>query len=175
MKLGRTDADAVGYELAELFEQQSLANLLLKNRNSHLEAALNLGGIAIHADERAAFVGGGQKLANTLGTLLIGNADTHALGLVFDFFLENELFQDLLRVKAFQLLGNLIALLDFRELLLDLGEADGLVANRGDRFGGSLAASPGHTRNKIEEHAARKKEYDRAQKYARAPLLPIIR
>jgi hypothetical protein len=68
----------------------------------------------------------------------------------------------LLGVERLELLGNLIALLDFGELLADFVGGDGFIADFGDSVDGGGVAGAGHAGDKIEEHAARENEDDRA-------------
>src|SRR5260370_908142 len=86
-------------------------------------------GMDRYAAEGVAIISGGEKLADAVGALLVGNANPQALGFVFHFLLKDELVENLARVQGFQLLGNLIALLNFRELLADFGGADGFAAD----------------------------------------------
>src|SRR5712664_1984890 len=124
LQLGGADADAIGYELAKLVLEQALANEFLEDGYRELKSSLDFGGVAVHADEGVAVVGGGKKLADAVGALLVGNADAQALGFVLHFLLEDELVENLAGVQGLQLLGNLVALLNFCELLADLGGAD---------------------------------------------------
>ncbi len=163
MQLGGADADAIGYELAKLVLEQALANEFLEDGYRELKSSLDFGGVAVHADEGVAVVGGGKKLADAVGALLVGNADAQALGFVLHFLLEDELVENLARVEGLQLLGNLVALLNLRELLADLGGADGFVANFGDNVCGGSFAGAGRLRHEIEEHAAAEKQDDSSQ------------
>src|SRR6202023_2133988 len=160
LQLGGADADAICDELAKLVLEQALPNEFFEYRDSQLEAGLDLGGVAVHANECVAVVGGGKKLADAVGALLVGNADAQALGFVFHFFLEDELVENLARVQGLQLLGNLVALLNFRELLAHFGGADGFVANFGDNVCGGSFAGAGRLRHEIEEHAAAEEQDD---------------
>src|SRR5258708_19179830 len=163
LQLGGTDADAIGYELAKLVLEQALPNELLEDRHRQLKSGLDLGGVAVHADESVSVVGGGKKLTDAVGALLVGNADAQALGFVFHFFLEDELVKNLAGVQGFQLLGNLVSLLNFRELLAHFGGADGFVANFGDNVCGGSFAGAGRLRHEIEEHAAAEEQDDSSQ------------
>jgi len=98
-----------------------------------------------------------------------------AFGFVLDFFLEDELFQNLLGVERLELLRNLIALFDLGELLADFIGGNRFVADLGDRVDRGGVTGAGHARHEVEEHTAGQYEDDRAQKNAREQLLPIIR
>src|SRR2546430_11395693 len=73
---------------------------LFRSRHGQLEARLDFGRIAVHADKRAAIECRRNELANAVGALLIGHGNSEALGFVFDLFFENELLQDLLGVEG---------------------------------------------------------------------------
>ena len=124
LKFGGAHTDAIGHQLTEFFLKQALANKLLKDRHGQLEARLDFGGIAVHANKGATIEGRRNVLADAIGPLLIGNGDSEALGLVFDLLLRYQLLQDLLGVKRLEGLHVGIPLLNLVELLTHVLHAD---------------------------------------------------
>ena len=117
-----------------------------------MEARLDFGRIAVHADKRAAIECRRNELANAVGALLIGHGNSEALGFVFDLFFENELLQDLLGVEGLDGLHVGIPLLELTELLAHVLHADRLIPDLGDGVGGDLTADR-RLRNEVKQHA----------------------
>ena len=130
-------------------------------RHTHPGATLHFGRVPLQPDKGATVEGRGEILPNAVGALLVRHGDAEALCFIFQLFLEDELFQDLLGVERFELLGDLAALFDLRELRADIGHRNGLAAYLGDgvrrRFAG--ARSLGH---QVEQHAHTQKAHDQA-------------
>src|SRR5262249_54437831 len=121
LKFVGADTDPIRDQASELLFEQALADHLLKHRNGHLETLLDLTAVLVHANRAVAIERGGEVLFYTVRDFLVGDIDAEALRFKFDFLAENQLIQDLPRVKAFQGLRYLIAALDFRKLLANIG------------------------------------------------------
>ena len=108
-------------------------------RVSYAAALLDQGGVLIHSDKRPAVESHRKIQADAVGAFLVGNRDSQALGFVFQLPLENQVLQNLLRVKTLQLLGNLIVALNLVELLADVVHRDRLISNLGHGVGGNFS------------------------------------
>ena len=172
LKFRGPHADPVGHQLAEFFLQQSLTDQLFEHRHGQLEARLDFGRIAVHADKRTTVECRRNVLANAVCPLLVGHGNSETLGFIFNLFFKYELLQDLLGVKGLEGLHVLIALLDLVELLAHILHANRLVPDLGHGFGGDLAADR-RLRNEVKQHAASEDQDDDPQKDA-IPQLALI-
>ena len=137
-----------------------------------MKARLDFGGIAVHANKRAAIERRWNVLADAVGPLLIGNGNSEPLGLVFDFLLKYQLLQDLLGVKRLKGFHVGIALLDLVELLAHVLHADGLITDLGHGVRRDFAADR-RLRDEVEQHAPAQNQYDDPQENA-VPELAFI-
>ena len=161
------NADSVGYKLSEFFLEQALPDQLFKRGHGKLEALLDERRVLVHSNESGAIERHRQIHFYAVGALLVGNRDSQAPGFILNFSLKDELLQNLLCVKRFQLLRHLVRALDLTELLLDVLRGNRLVANLGDGVRGEPAAAGSRPlRNKVEQHAAAQSEDHRTQKDA---------
>ena len=96
----------------------------------------------IRGDGRAAVESGWEDQLDAVGNLIVRNADAELARFVLHFFLKEELPQNLLCVVRLQHGRDLIALLDLVELLANLSDGDGLIANLGDGVAGSRQCHP---------------------------------
>ena len=120
-------------------------------RHAHPGATLHFGRVALHPDKGVAVEGRGEILPDAVGALLVRHGDAEALCFIFQLFLEDELFQDLLGVERFELLGDLAALFDLRELRADIGHRNGLAADLCHRVRGRFPRTR-PLRHKVSEH-----------------------
>ena len=159
------NADPIGYEFPEFFLEESLANEVLKDRYSQLKSLLDQGGVLVQSDKGTAIESHREIQANAVCAFLIGNRDSQALGLILDLSLKNELLQNLLRVKTFQLLGHLITALNLVELFADVLYGHRLIPDFGDGVRRDLTGG-GPLRHKVQQHAPAQNQDCRAQEDA---------
>ena len=100
--------------------------------------------------------------------------DAELDGLVLHFFLKKLLPENLLRVIRHEHGRHLIALLDLVELLANISDSDGLIANLGHHVGGQLGGTTRTCRYEIEQHAAGQCQDDNAKQDAGKKFLLIL-
>src|SRR6201987_841373 len=146
----RADGDAVGYKLAEPFEQHLIAQEFFELADAHSAGAhLDFGGVAVFQPSVTG-KDGGENLLDAIRHFFGGDGKTEALRFEFKGVLKYHLIEDLLRVHALKHGGDVLAAGGLIQLALDVGCADIDVTDFGDRVraaGGRRVHQAGNERD----------------------------
>src|SRR5207245_3322039 len=90
---------AVGNQFAKFFLDEALLDEIFEDRDGQLEAGLDFASVGVHADEGVAIKGCRDILLDAVGAFLITDGDAQALSLKLNFFLKDELVQNVAGVE----------------------------------------------------------------------------